>query len=180
MMKLSDYFMFVDLNTKKVQGKFQLPPRDWKNISCFYNLSEEEMSDLGWADNPGLGFLRTSKIGPEYTCSEEHLDQVKLNIKRMSEDETKTLLAQGLTHNGMRFSLDKENIMFANFQNNRFSDKLKDIEDKWRIFTRSEMYELVESMNREFDAIIDSEIEFFQSVENCSNVYELSKLSYGF
>lgn len=176
-MNLSELYIIVDNHQREVRGVFQKQPQDWKNICTFPALSDEEKSDLSWAGHDGVGFVCGESL-KNYSCDDGHLEEIKLNVKRMSEEVTKDLRAEGVVFEGHRFSIDLESIMFANFQNNRYSNIIKSGTD-YHKFSRNQMFSLVEKLNRRFDELLDQEIEFFRQIDECSTVYELSKLSYG-
>jgi bisphosphoglycerate-independent phosphoglycerate mutase (AlkP superfamily) len=96
----------------------------------------------------------------------------------MSSESTKDLRDEGVVFEGYRFAIDLESIVFANFQNNRCANIIKSQND-YHKFSRDQMFTLVERMNRRFDELLEQEIEFFRQIDECSSVYELSKLSYG-
>ena len=176
-MNLSELYIIVDNHQKEIRGVFQKQPENWKNICTFPGLSDEEKSDLSWAGHDGVGFIRGESL-KDYSCSDNHLGEVKLNIKRMSSEITKDLRAEGVVFEGYRFAIDLESIVFANFQNNRCVNIIKSQND-YHKFSRDQMFTLVERMNRRFDELLEQEIEFFRQIDECSSVYELSQLSYG-
>lgn len=176
-MNLSELYIIVDNHQREVRGVFQKQPQDWKNICTFPGLSDEEKSDLSWAGHDGVGFVRGESL-KNYSCNDGHLEEIKLNIKRMSEEITKDFRDEGVVFEGYRFPIDLESIMFANFQNSRHSNIIKS-QNNYHKFDRDRMFSLVEKLNRRFDELLEQEIEFFRQVDECSTVYELSQLSYG-
>ena len=124
-----------------------------------------------------MGFVRGESL-KNYSCNDGHLEEIKLNIKRMSGEIIKDLRAEGVIFEGYRFPVDLESIMFANFQNNRHSNIIKS-QNNYHKFSRDQMFSLVEKLNHKFDELLDQEVEFFRQIDECSSVYELSQLNYG-
>ena len=63
-------------------------------------------------------------------------------------------------------------------QNSRCANFLKG-DVTWYKFSRDEMFQLVEMMNKRFEEIVDKEIEFHRLIDETNTVYELSQLYYG-
>jgi hypothetical protein len=176
-MNLSEFYLFVNPQLKEIKGTFQEQPQDWKKICTFPGLDEDEKSDLSWADLPNDGFVRGERL-KEYSCSDDQLDRIKYDIKKRTKDDTQGMYASGVTFNDIRFPVDPESIMLANVQNNRCANFLKG-DVTWYKFSRDEMFQLVEMMNKRFEEIVDVEIKFHRLIDETNTVYELSQLRYG-
>ena len=175
-MNLSELYLPVNPQLKEIRGAFQYQPQDYKNICTFPGLEEDKKADLSWAGLPEEGFIRGEKL-KDYSCNDAVLNELKFNIKRRIEENIKDLFAKGVVFKNITFPVDPESLSFANMQNKRHADYLKD-HVAWHKFSRDEMYDLVGKMNKKFDEIVEIEIEFHRLVDESSTVYELSQLNY--
>ena len=68
-MIFDNYYIQVDLKNKIFLNNFSLLPKNWKNISCFSSLSDEELEDLTWSGNNDIGWIKftSPKIKTERT-----------------------------------------------------------------------------------------------------------------
>lgn len=176
-MNLSELYLFVNPQLKEIKGVFQEQPQDWKKICTFPGLNEDEKSDLSWADLPDDGFVRGERL-KEYSCSDDQMEKIKFGIKKRCKDDTMGMYRSGVVFNDFTFSVDPQSLTFANMQNSRYANFLKD-DITWRKFSRDEMQTLVTRMNVKFDSIVEKEIQFHELVDKTSTVYELSQLHYG-
>ena len=176
-MNLSELYLYVNPRLKEIKGVFQEQPQDYKRVLTFPGLDEDQKSDLGWIGLPDDGFVRGERL-KEYSCSDDQLDRIKYDIKRRTKSDTQGMYASGVTFNGIRFPVDPESITLANMQNSRCANFLKG-DVTWYKFSRDEMFQLVEMMNKRFEEIVDKEIEFHRLIDETNTVYELSQLYYG-
>jgi hypothetical protein len=176
-MNLSELYVYVNPQLKEIKGVFDYQPQDYKRICTFPGLKEDQKEDLSWIGYPDEGFIRGERL-KEYSCSDDQLDQIKYDIKKRTKDDTQGMYASGVIFNDIRFSVDPESIVFANMQNSRCANFLKG-DVTWYKFSRDEMFQLVQMMNKRFEEIVDKEIEFYRLIDETNTVYKLSQLHYG-
>ena len=176
-MNLSELYLYVNPRLKEIKGVFQEQPQDYKRVLTFPGLDEDQKSDLGWIGLPDDGFVRGEKL-KEYSCSDDQMEKIKFDIKKRCKDDTMGMYRSGVVFNDFIFSVDPQSLTFANMQNSRYANFLKD-DVTWHKFSRDEMQTLVTRMNVKFDSIVEKEIQFHELVDKTSTVYELSQLHYG-
>ena len=175
-MNLSELYVFVNPQLKEIKGIFQEQPQDSIKICTLPGLEEDQKADLGWANLPEHGFVRGERL-KEYSCSDDQMEKIKFDIKKRCNYEIMGLYRSGVVFNDFTFSVDPQSLVFANMQNSRYANFLKD-DITWRKFSRDEMQTLVTRMNVKFDSIVEKEIRLHELIDKTSTVYELSQLHY--
>ena len=57
---MNNLHILVDHTQKMIMSPVQKLPENWNNIHGLNLLSEEKLYDLGWAEHPGLGWVKLS------------------------------------------------------------------------------------------------------------------------
>lgn len=183
-MKENDFYVLVDTRSKQVIGKLESLPEYWKNISGLSNFSEDELSDLSWSGNDGLGWIKVnSPLLSEYTSSPENLSLNKNQFKEIVCETTKIKKEIGITFNNIRFPIDKNIILDLNIkklQADQYPDKtfVYKIYNQYYTFTAEEI-KTITSLVNEYDIECSLwEMNIFNQIESCTSISDFININY--
>ena len=183
-MTKNDFYVLVDTNTKQIISKLEPLPEYWKNIAGLTNFSEEELKDLSWSGNPGLGWIKiTSELLGDYSSSPENLTLNKNHFKQIISDHFELKKEIGVTYKNIRCPVNKTTIFDLNIKNLQADQSpektfvYKIINDYYS-FRAEEIKELCDLINQHDIELSLSEMNIFKEIESCSTVHELSKINY--
>lgn len=185
-MTKNDFYVLVDTNSKQIVSKLEPLPEYWKNIAGLTNFSEEELKDLSWSGNVGLGWIKTtSELLNEYNSSVENLDLNKNHFKQIISDHFELKKEIGITYKNIRCPVNKDTIFDLNIKNlqakqNPEKTFVYKIINNYHTFSSEEIQELCNLVN-EYDIELSLiEMNIFKQIEECSRVHDLSKINYDF
>jgi hypothetical protein len=58
---MEKYYFEIDHKKNQIISSPERLPRNWKNISGLSSLNDEQLYDLSWANNPGVGFVELKR-----------------------------------------------------------------------------------------------------------------------
>lgn len=58
---MEKYYFEIDHKKNQIISSPERLPRNWKNISGLSSLNDEQLYDLSWANNPGVGFIELKR-----------------------------------------------------------------------------------------------------------------------
>lgn len=157
---MNNLHILVDHTQKMIMSPVQKLPENWNNIHGLNLLSEEKLYDLGWAEHPGLGWVKLSNnVVTEYNALPECLELSKNWIKKEIANERWNKEIEVVSYKGNQLILDDRTRIALNLQKNKSNDN--GVEIKWKFINK-----FVILSTEEFNEMYDLMMNYIQ---NCFN-----------
>jgi hypothetical protein len=185
-MNINDFYVLVDRTQKITIGKIEKLPEYWNNISGLSNFTDEQLSDLSWTGNDGLGFIKiTSEDLKKYSSSKENLNLNKLQLKYLVSNLKSDKKNEFVTFNDVKIPVD---------DNTRYSILVKKIQalkdesltfnfkcfGSYFTFTSLQIIELSDIIEEYIQSLYDKEMEIFDEIDSCETICDFLNINYDF
>jgi len=183
-MNLNNYYVLVDTKTKVITGSIQLLPENWHNIHGLSGLTDDEIANLDWTGNEGLGWINLcSNDLKSYESSDDNLENNKLTLKRLISQERKDELLRPILFEDITVVPDKTTYTMLMFKklltlsNPELTVNFK-FQDKYKTINASQINDICAIIDNQIQSSFDSEMKLFQEIESCNHICEFRNINY--
>lgn len=165
---MNELYVLVDTKINLIISPIMELPSTWGNISGVKHLSEEKLSDLGWAGEKGLGWRRITD--PElktFNVTDDWMGFQRANLKQIISSKRKEMENEIITFEEKQLELNektKNSISFKLLGSHNDTDTFS-----WKFMNGT--YEITYAELKEIWCCIDSYIQKCFDIE-----YEFSKV----
>tara|TARA_X000001382_G_C3156043_1_gene174585 strand:- start:36 stop:596 length:561 start_codon:yes stop_codon:yes gene_type:complete len=184
-MIFEDYYIEVDLKKKLFLGKFQKLPSCWKNIMGFSSLSDEELKDLEWSGNEGVGWIRfTSPDIKNFFTSSENFMMNKRELKKDIDILLKQYSSFKMSYKHFSITINEEIKMILesryllSLMNDSIEMKFECDDGKYRSFKGEEIQDIIRLVDKERVSTYNKKINMFEMIDSSNSIVELTLKSY--
>jgi len=183
-MNLNDYYILVDTKNTIVSGSLQLLPENWNNIHGLTGLSDQELSNLDWSGNDGVGWINMcSDELKNYNSSDDNLESNKLSLKRIITNERKDEILRPIIYEDITVTPDKTTYTILSCKkilaisnpdlviNFKFGDRYKTI-------NADQIHEICAIIENKLQSSFDAEMKIYQQIETCNHLTEFKNINY--
>jgi hypothetical protein len=183
-MIFDNYYIQVDLKNKIFLNNFGLLPKNWKNISCFSSLSDEELEDLTWSGNDGIGWIKfTSPKIKDFSATSDNFLYNKVNLKKDISDAIDDSINTRIVYKTYEIRLNDElkNVLTSRYLHSLSDESITlkiDCMGNYRTFNAEEIKELILMIDRKDLSIYNKKIELYEMIDSSKSIYELTQKQY--
>ena len=106
-MTRKNFYVLVDKNTNKVLNHPSKLPENWQNIHGMPSLSDDELSDLGWAGHENFGWIKFDSDFPfTFEFGEYWLEFAKNSVKNEYADQRWEAENKGILYKSILINTD--------------------------------------------------------------------------
>lgn len=106
-MTRKNFYVLVDKNTNKVLNHPAKLPENWQNIHGMPSLSDDELSDLGWAGHENFGWIKFDSDFPfTFEFGEYWLEFAKNSVKNEYADQRWEAENKGILYKSILINTD--------------------------------------------------------------------------
>jgi hypothetical protein len=183
-MSINNFYILVDTEKKITIGKIESLPEYWNNISGLSNFTDEQLRDLSWAGNTGLGFVKlNSEDLQTYSSSEENLNLNKSALKTLVSNLKSGKKGEYITFNDVKIPVDdttRYSILIKKLQ--ALKDESLTFNFKcfgsYFTFTSLQMIEVSDIIEEYIQSLYDKEMEIFNQIDSCETMSDFLNIDY--
>jgi len=178
------HYIQVDLNKNIFSGSFEPLPEDWRNISSFNYLSDEELEDLTWSGNKNIGWIRfTSPKIKDFDVMRDTFMLIKNNLKKNISSSIDDNINPKISYKNYTILLNEETktILDSRYLSSLSQEEVTlklDCMGKYRIFNSEEIKELILLIDRKNLSTYNRKINLYEMIDSSNSVFELTQKQY--